>query len=661
MTVSTTDSEIEYDGNGTTTAFPVPFRFLTNTDLVVTSTTEDGASTTLVMGTDYSVVGAGAQDGGAVIATAAPADGITLAISRQLAPVQDTDLRNQGRFYAETHENVFDYLTMLIQQCIAGLTRALTRPVGKSYFDAESRIISNVADPVSDQDAATKGWAASYFQQFTGVINNTLGILYGSGSLYDYLKYGSPRLVESIEALRSVSSTQNTKANVLGYYGIGTKGGGYFYVDDSDTTSEDNGGTVIVAADGARWKLQHDNVTDLTQWGVVADGSDQRDRIQRAIDWTAALGGDTRGPRGKLTSPTHLNLIIDTALILDIPIQIEFLGWILYQGQTGAAVIIGSTALASGQSRYFYNLHFAGIQATTYGNTATPNTYVDSGNHGIEIRNMQFSRVRVDSLNTFTGYGIYFNCTNNVYSLQHVQDNDFEIGIIEYTGMGIMMKSVDAALGAAQVNRIKIQNMAACYQGMCIGTPDGTDYNSNDNVFDIIAIENVSRTDGVGIEIFGLFNKLNVMYSGSGFAFEGHADCNRLEVGNPGVTINDFTVAAQNNQFRCGHPGAGTMPVTLAMTFGQVQTNTYGVPIVVYMTISLTPTTSAAASAQLYVGKGPGSINAMNQIVSSAQTVPHAIQYPLIAVVQPGGAWQVNNTGGGTASIVSATVMSFGI
>ena len=35
-----------------------------------------------------------------------------------LPVVQETDLRNQGKFFAEVHEDAFDYLTMLIQKSI---------------------------------------------------------------------------------------------------------------------------------------------------------------------------------------------------------------------------------------------------------------------------------------------------------------------------------------------------------------------------------------------------------------------------------------------------------------------------------------------------------------------------------------------------------------
>ncbi|HDZ3423822.1 TPA: hypothetical protein RSV18_002067 [Pseudomonas aeruginosa] len=194
MTVETTDSIVEYTGNGVTTAFPVPFEFPTNEDLVVTQVYND-VSTVLVLGTDYLVVGAGAQAGGAVITTVAPPLNSVINISRQLEPLQKTDLRNQGRYFAETHESVFDYLTMLIQQGFSGLSRALRRPLGKDYFDAEGRRIANVDSPVQNNDAANKVWTEQYVGSVIGGIegnpNNSANVLYIDPD-------GIPRVVQDL-------------------------------------------------------------------------------------------------------------------------------------------------------------------------------------------------------------------------------------------------------------------------------------------------------------------------------------------------------------------------------------------------------------------------------------------------------------------------------
>lgn len=278
MTVSTTDSVVEYVSGGP--AFPIPYRFLQDSDIEAVLVKQDGSSETLT-GAQYTLTGAGAQSGGTLTSAYAAGflatPGASLTISRDMDAVQPTDLRNQGKFLAETHETVFDRLTMLVQQGFAGISRALKRPVGKSYFDAEGRLISNVADPISDQDAATKGWAGRYFGDLidgaTGLINTTTGILYDAGTLFDYLRFGVNRSVDSIAALRLLSSARNQRAFAHGYYQKGDGGGGAYYVDQADTTSADNGGSIIVAADGARWKLSRLGRVSVLQFGAKLDSA----------------------------------------------------------------------------------------------------------------------------------------------------------------------------------------------------------------------------------------------------------------------------------------------------------------------------------------------------------------------------------------------------
>jgi hypothetical protein len=312
LTVSTTNSFIEYTGNASATTFPVPFMFLADSDLVVTSTTADGVTTTtLVKGTDYTVIGAGAQAGGAILVGMAPAVGVTLAITRVLNPIQETDLRNQGRFYAETHEKVFDRLTMLIQQAFAGISRALKRPIGKAYFDAEGRVISNLADPVADQDATTKKWVSTYFGNLidgvTGAVNTTKGIAYDAGTLFDYLRFGVGRSVDSIDSLRSLSSARNQRAFVLSYYGDSKRGGGPYRVDSSDTTSADNGGTIIIGADGARWKRLPQTPVDVCTFGAKVDGvADDTAAVLANIAWLPSAGGRITIPDGDMLISAEL-------------------------------------------------------------------------------------------------------------------------------------------------------------------------------------------------------------------------------------------------------------------------------------------------------------------------------------------------------------------
>lgn len=190
MTVNTINSTAEFVTNGVTVNFPFFFKFLANGDLVVTYIDAAGVSAILTLGTHYSVSGAGNENGGSVITTSALATG-RLVVSREMDAYQQTALRNQGKFLAETHENVFDRLTMLIQQCMSWLRRALVKPVGKDYYDAEGRNISNLKDPVVGQDAATNNWVRAYLASVIGAIqgvtNNALNIFYKGPDNLNYV------------------------------------------------------------------------------------------------------------------------------------------------------------------------------------------------------------------------------------------------------------------------------------------------------------------------------------------------------------------------------------------------------------------------------------------------------------------------------------------
>ncbi|WP_442108163.1 hypothetical protein [Pseudomonas sp. NUPR-001] len=212
MTVSTTDSVETYVSGGP--AFSIPYRFLNDSDIQAVLVKQDGTSETLVLGTQYTLVGAGSQSGGTLTSSYASGflatPGASLTISRVMSPVQPTDLRNQGRFLAETHETVFDRLTMLIQQSFSILKRALLRPVGKNYYDAEGRRIANVANPSEQQDAVTKQHMEVYVGTLigagTGPINLASNVLYVGPD-------GITRTVQDMSGVGSVTSG----AGLIGY------------------------------------------------------------------------------------------------------------------------------------------------------------------------------------------------------------------------------------------------------------------------------------------------------------------------------------------------------------------------------------------------------------------------------------------------------------
>jgi hypothetical protein len=126
MTVQTNTNVASFNGNGVTQIFPIAFKFNNDTDLVVLLADDaTGVSSLLTLNSDYTVSGEGDEEGGLINVVVAPAVGKRLIVSRVVDILQMTDLRNQGKFFAEVHEDAFDLLTMIAQQHQSDIARSL--------------------------------------------------------------------------------------------------------------------------------------------------------------------------------------------------------------------------------------------------------------------------------------------------------------------------------------------------------------------------------------------------------------------------------------------------------------------------------------------------------------------------------------------------------
>lgn len=150
MTITSESSRMDYVGNGSTDTYAYTFKIFVDADLLVTVRDTDESESTLVLDSDYTVTGAGDPDGGEITLT----DGnlttdYVLTIRRVRDVTQETDIRNQGEFFPEVHEDAFDHLIMVDQQQEDEIGRSLKLPETVSPDDFDPALPSELFEAVN--------------------------------------------------------------------------------------------------------------------------------------------------------------------------------------------------------------------------------------------------------------------------------------------------------------------------------------------------------------------------------------------------------------------------------------------------------------------------------------------------------------------------------
>ncbi|MBR8083070.1 hypothetical protein KDX23_09970 [Burkholderia vietnamiensis] len=135
MTVTSSIQDTSYATDGSTTSFPTRFYFLNTNDVFVDKIDSNGAIAPLVLGTDYSVSGAGVESGGTVTTSVAYAAGSTLHIYRLVPVTQETEFQQNDPFPAKTVEKALDKLTMIAQQTDAAVVNSIRYPLSEYGTD----------------------------------------------------------------------------------------------------------------------------------------------------------------------------------------------------------------------------------------------------------------------------------------------------------------------------------------------------------------------------------------------------------------------------------------------------------------------------------------------------------------------------------------------
>lgn len=149
----------EYAGNGATSVFSFPLRFLENTDLLVFV---DGVQK--VYATHYTVTGAGSDVGGSVTFTGGniPASGTVVRLQRSTLPKQTVDLTDSGKTPGDTLEKQLDRLAMAGQdqsERIADIEE-LAGDLDDAIAEADAAAAAASASAVAASDSAASALAA---------------------------------------------------------------------------------------------------------------------------------------------------------------------------------------------------------------------------------------------------------------------------------------------------------------------------------------------------------------------------------------------------------------------------------------------------------------------------------------------------------------------
>ena len=180
MSVSPATNKIQYTLAGVGESLVVPFYFLDNTHLLVTSLLSEDATaeTILVDPTHYTPTGAGNEAGGTIQMQAAYGTaGEQITITRLVPITQIKDYIENDDFGAAGHEQALDKLTMITQMIAENMERCVQLPV--STVGASGQALPVVALRKS------MGWAFDSDGDLVvgSGLGSALGVLTGSRSL----------------------------------------------------------------------------------------------------------------------------------------------------------------------------------------------------------------------------------------------------------------------------------------------------------------------------------------------------------------------------------------------------------------------------------------------------------------------------------------------
>jgi len=129
MSIATATSKVQYTLTATVQALPVTFYFLENAHIKAIRARTGIADYVMILGTDYTLAGAGVEAGGTLTTIATNMlVGDKITITRSISITQAVNYVYNDSFPADTHERALDKLTMIAQEMKEFGDRAIVFP-----------------------------------------------------------------------------------------------------------------------------------------------------------------------------------------------------------------------------------------------------------------------------------------------------------------------------------------------------------------------------------------------------------------------------------------------------------------------------------------------------------------------------------------------------